>query len=30
VLRASARERVERLYSWPSKLAHIEARLECN
>jgi sugar transferase (PEP-CTERM/EpsH1 system associated) len=30
VLRASARERVERLYSWPSNLAHIEARLECN
>jgi sugar transferase (PEP-CTERM/EpsH1 system associated) len=25
-----ARARVERLYSWPSNLAHIEARLECN
>jgi sugar transferase (PEP-CTERM/EpsH1 system associated) len=24
-----ARERVERLYSWPSNLANIEARLEC-
>jgi sugar transferase (PEP-CTERM/EpsH1 system associated) len=29
-LRARARERVERLYSWPSNLANIEARLECN
>ncbi|TFW30683.1 TIGR03087 family PEP-CTERM/XrtA system glycosyltransferase [Massilia horti] len=29
-LRARARERVERLYSWPSNLAGIEARLECN
>jgi sugar transferase (PEP-CTERM/EpsH1 system associated) len=29
-LRARARERVERLYSWPSNLAKIETRLECN
>jgi glycosyltransferase involved in cell wall biosynthesis len=29
-LRARARERVERHYSWPSNLASIEARLECN
>lgn len=29
-LRTRARERVERLYSWPSNLANIEARLECN
>jgi sugar transferase (PEP-CTERM/EpsH1 system associated) len=29
-LRARARPRVERLYSWPSNLANIEARLECN
>jgi sugar transferase (PEP-CTERM/EpsH1 system associated) len=26
----SARARVERLYSWPSNLAHIETRLECS
>jgi glycosyltransferase involved in cell wall biosynthesis len=25
-----ARAKVEQLYSWPSNLAHIEARLECN
>ncbi len=29
-MRARARERVERHYSWPSNLASIEARLECN
>lgn len=29
-LRSRARERVERMYSWPSNLARIEARLECN
>jgi glycosyltransferase involved in cell wall biosynthesis len=29
-LRAHARDRVERLYSWPNNLANIEARLECN
>lgn len=29
-LRASARVRVEQHYSWPSNLASIEARLECN
>ncbi|MGH8853360.1 MAG: TIGR03087 family PEP-CTERM/XrtA system glycosyltransferase [Telluria sp.] len=29
-LRARARDRVERHYSWPSNLANIEARLECN
>jgi len=29
-LRARARERVEQHYSWPSNLANIEARLECN
>jgi glycosyltransferase involved in cell wall biosynthesis len=28
-LGAQARARVERLYSWPSNLARIEARLEC-
>jgi sugar transferase (PEP-CTERM/EpsH1 system associated) len=26
----AARAKVEQLYSWPSNLAHIEARLECN
>jgi hypothetical protein len=25
-----ARAKVEQLYSWPSNLARIEARLECN